>query len=320
MLLKNVNVLKNIIKKFVNGLLLNILFLDYSHSLGWYWELPVIPGLVVQEVNIIYIGYYWSPTQVKEHDMFILWYLGSACLIAGWSWFLSSLYSLFILRDLSIASVIIRGAALYNNTVYVYFIFLPEIVNILTLNTSTDYAFFFLIDGWLVKITAVYLWAESNMLARASIYEAWSHHIRRNKIFGTMLIRNVRARNRNQREAIVYLIVVPLVYLSAYLSAVNIGEAWHVTHDQWIRWFVYLGSWHLPYYYPGNTQGYQGNNYEDLQSFMSDYYPWWYIPGNAKGGTYFVTPYARNIEWDNLNLFKRTQYGGYYDLPKKKLK
>lgn len=309
MFLKSVNVL-NIIKKFVNTALFNVLFMDYSqHSLGWYWELPVIPGLVISETHVMYIGYYWTPSQHKDNDFFVLWFLGNVSLIAGWSWLCAALYSLFILRDLSISGVMIRGMFLYLNSVYFYFFFLPEIVNLLTLNTSTDFAFFIIVDNWLVKLIAIYLWRDSISIAKYCILEAWFRHIRRDKTFGTMCVRNIRARNRVQREAIVYLIVIPLSYLGIYLSTINIGETWHVMSDQWIRWFVYYGNWRLPYYYPGNIPGnYQGRNHYELESFMSDYYPWWYIPGNHKGDTYFVNPYSQSINTETLQNYKKTAF------------
>lgn len=88
-----------------------------------------------------------------------------------------------------------------------------------------------------------------------------------------MLIRNYRARNRAQREAAVYLSVVPLVYLFMYISCLNLGETWHVTSDLWMRWFVYTGNWRLPYFNSVNSQGYLGRNYNELGSFVSDHYP-----------------------------------------------
>lgn len=50
------------------------------------------------------------------------------------------------------------------------------------------------------------------------------HHIKRDKIFGTKLVRNVRARNRAQREAVAYLTIAPILYLGFYVSTINVAE------------------------------------------------------------------------------------------------
>lgn len=295
-------------KKFVN-LVLNILFMDYAHSLGWYWELPVIPGLIInKKYHALYVGYHWSPIPFKEHDFFLVWFFSNICLIAGWSWILACFYSLFIVRDLSMAGVMIRGTSMQINFTFFYFIVLGELANFLTLHTSIDYFFFILFDNWVAKVTAFYAWVESITLARSCVLESWMHHIKRNKIFGTMLIRNLRARNRSQREAVAYLTVVPLIYIAFYISIINIGEVWYVT-DIYAQWFLYFGNWRLPYWNPKNYHGYQGNNHFEMQAFMSDHYPWWYIPGSKKGSAMVNNPYARFASVDTVVSWRKMSFG-----------